>query len=192
MTSNGVGMSYQMALNEVRYDELLAQLEMQVGRLNRGVERDRCKRAGLAYHPRRVFAPDMEALKRLSREIRRLPARRRLSAGQARVYVKTLVQLRRRQARVEYLVQRALHREAELAFRVRKTALLMTARNVNELRARLLVEKGRDGLNVNAVALGKLSRRRHPLTREEYSERGRQGAQVRWQRARGRTRSSAG
>src|SRR5262245_1671477 len=82
--------------------------------------RQRCRQANLNYNPRRVFKPNLQQLKALSREIRGLPKRRRLSAGQARIYIRTLQQLRRRQERLEFLVAKALHRQAEIASRVRK------------------------------------------------------------------------
>jgi hypothetical protein len=128
----------------------------------------------------------MAALSNLNREVSHLPARRRLSAGQARVLLQAIRRLRGRQARLETLVAKALHRQAQLAYRLRRgeawACHLRTVRCVEDLREWLIHQRDGRGANLNAVALGKLSAaKRRPL---DYVVLGRRGAAVRWARYR--------
>ncbi|MGD0946786.1 MAG: hypothetical protein ABSA52_05080 [Candidatus Binatia bacterium] len=140
------------------------------------------------YEPRKLWRPDMVALYNLGREIRHLPARQRVSAAQARKLIATIRRLRGRQKRVETLVSRALHRQAHLAYRLRRgeawACCVRTVRCVEDLREWLLRQPDSRSANLNAVALGRLSAaKRRPL---DYVELGRRGAEVRWARYRER------
>src|SRR5580704_11000827 len=62
------------------------------------------------YEPRKVWRPNLAGFRKLTREIEDLPVNRRLTAGQFKVYAKTVERLYRRQRRNEALVSDALHR----------------------------------------------------------------------------------
>jgi hypothetical protein len=139
------------------------------------------------YEPRKLWRPDMVALSKLSCEIRHLPARKRVTAAQARKLIETIRRLRGRQKRVETLVSRALHRQAQLAYRLRRSEAWAcyprTVRCVEDLRQWLIHQRDGRACNVNAVALGRLSAAKRPP--QDYAALGRAGALKRWARRRG-------
>ena len=133
---------------------------------------------------RRVKKPDLRSVLRLSRDIGQIPARRRISAGQARLYLKSVYRLVRRQARLEDLVARMEARERSRRRQTqweRSMGLLLGRRaDRDALLRELLSHRNVEGKNLYAVALARLGRQQR--SREEYAELGRKGATIRWAR----------
>jgi hypothetical protein len=136
---------------------------------------------------RRVKKPDLRSVLRLSRDIAQLPARHRIGAGQARLYLKYVYRLVRRQARLEDLVARMETRERSRRWQMqweRSIGLLLRRGDKDALLNELLGDRNVQGKNLYAVALARLGRRQR--SREEYAELGRKGATIRWARWRER------
>lgn len=137
---------------------------------------------------RRRWRPDMQALRRLTEEIRELPKSRRLTVGQAREWSQVVWRLYRRQQRLEMLISRALRQQAQLEYRRRLGERLAHGRDalaqvfaqvktIEGLRRMLIHQRDGREANVHAVAMGKLSAAKR--TRQDYAALGRRGAQVR-------------
>jgi len=153
-----------------------------VERLEQRLIRGATARQGWGCEPRRVFRPDLEALKQLQNEIAGLPKRRRIRAEQARRLLKQIERLVRRQRRVETLVFRALWQQDQIRYRgyignvvLRK---LETPDGLDRLLEWLIWRKGLDGHNPHAVALA--LKRKLMLPPGQLAEWGRKGAQARW------------
>jgi hypothetical protein len=153
-----------------------------IEKLERRLIRCATARQRWGYEPRRVFRPDLEALKQLRNEIAGLPKRRRLRAEQARSLLKQIERLVRRQRRVETLLFRALRQQDQIRYRgyignvvLRK---LETPDGLDRLLEWLIWRKGLAGQNPHAVALA--LKRSVMLPPGQLAEWGRKGAQARW------------
>src|SRR5262249_50139154 len=73
-------------------------LEKEVQRLGEIPERD------LGYTPRKVKRPNMKAVEQLGRDIKKLRYNRRMRRNEAKILIKAILLLRRRQGRLETLV----------------------------------------------------------------------------------------
>lgn len=157
-----------------------------VERLEQRLIRGAAARQGWGYEPRRVFRPDLEALKQLQNEIAGLPRRRRIRAEQARRLLKQIERLVRRQRRVETLVFRALRQQDQIRYRgyIGNVVLkkLETPDGLDRLLEWLIWRKGLDGQNPHAVALA--LKRSVMLPPGQLAEWGRKGAQARWAKRR--------
>lgn len=142
------------------------------------------KRSALrtGYEPRRVWRPNLKAIRKLRRDLEELPVRRRVTAGQLSAYVATVLRVCRRLNRLETLVSLDLHRWQQVQYRLRLTQKLVNHHNLNQTLAWLMARRDGAGKNVHAVALAGIGQLRNRRTREYYAAIGRKGAEARWRR----------
>jgi hypothetical protein len=136
------------------------------------------------YEPRKVWRPNLSALRKLRLEIEDLPLNRRLTVGQFNVYARTVERLYRRQRRNETLVSQVLHRLRQINYRMRLTNKLANHRDLDQLLVWLISRKGPSGKNVHASALAQIGRDKLRRSRADYAGMGRKGADARWRRFR--------
>jgi hypothetical protein len=169
-------------------DKLLTQAQRSgYQRKEKRLPRAKLKRWRSGYEPRKRLVPRMATLKKLMEDIKGLPPSRKLRVGELRAWYQVVRALHKRQRRLETLCKKALHRNVQIQNQMRLTAKLANARTADQLLEFLLRRKGmKDGRNVNAVAIARLSyqRLKWRLNEEERHEHfarlGRAGMKKRW------------
>jgi hypothetical protein len=146
-------------------------------RLTRAAER-------MGHSSRKVWRPNLKALRTLTREIAELSADRPLTARELRIWSATATRLYRRQRRIETLISREQAWRRQIERRLRLTALVANARSLDRLLDWLLSRKDGRGKNPYASTLARQGIMKLGRTREDFAAMGRKGADARWRRNR--------
>ena len=169
---------------DIRAELQMKKLELEVEKFGEAVE------AKLGYRRQKVWKPDLTALRRLTRDIEKLPYNRRLRRDELKVWQKTVERLYKRQKRLETLIfeqgvrlRQQKHRQV-MVWPVSEGGPGMVGDYL------VLGEEARASLH--AKALAKLRYIKHPDAREKLKQWAKKGAEARWAKARARQAVSQG